>query len=232
MVLNLPIRHHKIKVSLDVEGNTPLVITGYDALIPNIVYFNRRFPLNGKSSVEIPMPLTPDKLCLSVEKQGGGLPKISSFKFKPLRYAVYGGAKREFIEFAEYIAINLDNMPNGEYRSEGEKYVAVIRDNIPENATTPSRIHKALRFIDISKEHFRKLTVYRRMVILLHEFSHGFINNDIDDEFEADKNGNAIFLKSGFPALEIMYAYEDVFSDTELNRERTNKAMNQAMIYA
>ena len=60
------------------------------------------------------------------------------------------------------------------------------------------------------------------MAILLHEFSHFNLNENIDDESEADLNGLLMYLGLGFPRIEASSAWLEVFlgAQTEQNKER------------
>ena len=55
------------------------------------------------------------------------------------------------------------------------------------------------------------MTVPMRMVILLHEFSHFYINENIDDESEADLNELRIYLGLGYPRIEASDAFTESF---------------------
>ena len=62
----------------------------------------------------------------------------------------------------------------------------------------------------------------KRMAILLHEYSHPYVNLNPDDESEADLNGLTIYLGLGYPRIDGAEAWCDVFdnSDTDANFER------------
>jgi hypothetical protein len=49
------------------------------------------------------------------------------------------------------------------------------------------------------------------MAILLHEFSHFYLNAEINDETEADKNALMIYLGLGYPRIEACEAFLDTF---------------------
>ena len=87
---------------------------------------------------------------------------------------------------------------------------------------TPARIAKNNGVIEISKKAFDTYTVPMRMAILLHEFSHYYVNENMDDESEADLNGLLIYLSLGYPRIEAHEAWLDVFMDSasEANAER------------
>lgn len=88
--------------------------------------------------------------------------------------------------------------------------------------TTPSRINRQTGIIDVAKKYFLKSTVPMRMAILLHEFSHFYINNVPTDEIEADLNALTIYLSMGYPRREAYHAFLEVFKDaySQQNVER------------
>ena len=49
------------------------------------------------------------------------------------------------------------------------------------------------------------------MAILLHEFSHYYLNSDISNETEADLNGLTIYLGLGYPIREAYAAFGETF---------------------
>ena len=51
-----------------------------------------------------------------------------------------------------------------------------------------------------------------RMAILLHEFSHFYLNDRMEDETEADLNGLLIYLALGYPRIE---AYQSFFNNIQ-----------------
>jgi hypothetical protein len=52
-----------------------------------------------------------------------------------------------------------------------------------------------------------------RFAILCHEFSHFYVNEDMDNESEADINGLLIYLGLGYPRIEGYQAFLEVFKD-------------------
>jgi hypothetical protein len=53
-----------------------------------------------------------------------------------------------------------------------------------------------------------------RMAILLHEFAHFYLNENIEDEIEADLNGLLIYLGLGYPRIDGYEAFLRVFEGT------------------
>ena len=58
----------------------------------------------------------------------------------------------------------------------------------------------------------RGLSVSSIHMIICHEFSHCFLNYDIDDEFEADRNGWKIYLASGHMPEQALYGFLRIFN--------------------
>ena len=59
----------------------------------------------------------------------------------------------------------------------------------------------------------------------MHEYSHMFVNKDAANESEADSNAILLFLGLGFPRIECLDAFTNIFynSPTDRNRIRLNK---------
>jgi hypothetical protein len=57
---------------------------------------------------------------------------------------------------------------------------------------------------------------------LLHEFSHFYVNKNMEDEVEADRNSLILYMGLGYPRIDAYNVYLDVFENTpsELNKER------------
>jgi hypothetical protein len=64
-----------------------------------------------------------------------------------------------------------------------------------------------------------------RMALLVHEYSHFDVNENIDDESEADLNGLLIYLGLGYPRFEGHEAFLKAFMNTpsEQNKVRYDK---------
>ena len=81
--------------------------------------------------------------------------------------------------------------------------------------------------MELAKKYVVKYTIPERIAILLHEFSHFYLNKVHSDEFEADSNALMIYCALGFPRKEGGTAFYKVFYRTpsDLNIERMNKIM-------
>ena len=94
--------------------------------------------------------------------------------------------------------------------------------------TTPARISKVTGRIQVSKKQFDDYTVPMRFAILCHEFSHFYVNENMDDESEADINGLLIYLGLGYPRIEACEAFLEVFEHypSQENKMRYDKIKN------
>jgi hypothetical protein len=93
------------------------------------------------------------------------------------------------------------------------EYLPVITNHNGRVLTTPARISKVTGRIQVSKKQFDDYTVPMRFAILCHEFSHFYVNENMDDESEADINGLLIYLGLGYPRIEGYQAFLEVFKD-------------------
>jgi len=90
---------------------------------------------------------------------------------------------------------------------------------------TPARISQLNGRIEVSAKQFREFTIPMRMAILLHEYSHYYLNKNPSNEQEADKNGLSVYLKLGYPKIDIYNVFLNVFkkAPSMVNKERFDK---------
>ena len=64
-----------------------------------------------------------------------------------------------------------------------------------------------------------------RMAILLHEYSHYYLNKNPSNEVEADLNGLKLYLELGYPKIDIYNVFLNVFksSPSLQNKKRFKK---------
>ena len=116
------------------------------------------------------------------------------------------------------------------YKSNNGKFRIDYFDTIRSYATgntikTPARISQRNGRIEVSAEQFRTFTIPMRMAILLHEYSHYYLNKNPRNETEADLNGLNIYLKLGYPNIDIYNVFLNVFklSPSMENKKRFDK---------
>ena len=139
---------------------------------------------------------------------------------------------RDFVGFAQQFSNNAGILSAGKYPN-GSTYISDegnfridyfddIRSKTGIVIPTPARISQTKGIIQVSKKHYKDFTVPMRMAILLHEFSHFYLNERMEDETEADLNGLLIYLALGYPRIEAYQSFLTTFKDTPTpqNKER------------
>ncbi|MEI7962068.1 MAG: hypothetical protein WCI04_07065, partial [archaeon] len=140
---------------------------------------------------------------------------------------------KAFVEFAELFCKNVGFLPTGQYKDDSGKFTIDFQDFIIDKKTkqmvnTPARIGHDTGTIHISKQIFKDYTVPQRFIILMHEFSHKYINpkfgKAIENEFAADINALYIYLGLGYPPIDARTVYLKVFNqdgvDPQLSMKR------------
>lgn len=212
-------------------------------------FTQRYFIVNGTETLQVMMPVSPKKILISVFNEQNGktktdqtfkVDKISNSPLKQKLDVSFLQQKkvRNFVKFAQNFCYYLQETPaKGETNAEGKVSSGVykstdgkffielfptIKDSSGNELNTPARINKQTGVIQVSKRRFYNLTIPEMMAILLHEFSHFNMSDDIDSEIEADLYGLTIYLALGYPRIEAMEAWYGVFenADTLQNRKR------------
>jgi hypothetical protein len=215
----------------------------YDEEKTKIVFTDRYKTVNGQETFYVRMPLTSNSIIISVydDKKGNTKAteekniKIVSIEKTPLekRLDVIDIKKRTvacFVDFAQRFCYNSAYMQTGKsYQSENGEFLIEYVNNIVNSSgkilSTPARISKVSGRIQVSKNQFDTYTVPMKFAILCHEFSHYYLNENMDDESEADINGLLIYLGLGFPRIEAYQAFLEVFqgSPSEQNKLRYDR---------
>lgn len=228
-----------IEVSIETQSPEKICLQVFDYNNRKTIFLDRYMVINGKKTLDIMMPISPEKLLISIHNdKNGKIKKDTSFKvtkksFKRVKLkeklevvGLENKKVRSFIEFAKSFCFHCSYMKPQTYRSKDKlffiEYLDIIVGENNKELNTPARVNKATGTIQISKKAFQELTVPERMIILLHEFSHFNINQDIDNETEADLNALLMYLGLGFPRIEATSAWIEVFygSNNEQNIER------------
>jgi len=240
----LPIKTNKkpVTIKISVKTNSPQVIRivasdlDKQKIYPTM-YENRKDILNGERTYEVKMPLSPKNTLLSVYNEANGLQrngedrsfKVTKIQIEKSRVCPIWMSPETvaFLKFAKKFAENASNFTAGDriphiYRDESNQftidYYIKIRDRKTGRfVSTPARIGHGSGVIEISKSAFLKYTVPMRIIILLHEYSHKWmnpkINRPISYESGADINGLMIYLSQDFPDIEAHQAFLYVFKD-------------------
>jgi hypothetical protein len=227
-----------LKVNIHTNGAQKVRLKVYDESNPKRVFTNRYKTINGEEALFVRMPLSPDKAIVEVVSQKDIVKRGEKENFKivsveklPLERRldtgdISNGNIRSFVEFAQRFCYNLDDLEPAIYTSSDRNFYINLLPKITnkngQEMNTPARISKRTGVIQVSKKLFDNMTVPMRMAILMHEFSHFYLNETMDNEIEADLNGLLIYLGLGYPRIEAYQAFLETFKGvpTEQNKER------------
>lgn len=235
-----------IVIGIKTKSKVDMTLTANDYHKKDSFYISRCGKVDGYREFDLKFPQTPKVLTISVFNKANGNTKgdedksfiITKFEVKPIKTCTLWANKdlASFIKFAQEFSEVASMVSAGDrkpsiYRSDDGKfcidYYKKIRDRKTGNYVgTPARIGHNSGVIEVSKEDFLKYTIPMRMVILLHEFSHKWMNpladRPISDETAADINALNIYLSLGYPTLEAEYAFLKVFknANNEFNHKR------------
>ena len=218
-----------IKVVVKTSSPQTIVLKVFDPSQANTVFTDRTKEVNGTQELFVRLPLAPNTLQLSIyNEKNGNLPKGSDSTFEVIKIEkedlditlpqtkMDTFSVRNFVGFAQKFAYNAgwvaaprDYMSSvGGYKIE---YLPFIINSKGDKMATPARISTKNGRIQVSQESFRDMTVPMRMAIILHEYSHFYLNSDIANETEADLNGLTIYLGLGYPIREAYEAFAKTF---------------------
>lgn len=233
--LKLSTRKKSVTVEMELSSDRPveLYIVGYDALSNNTEYFTRRITFQGDEIVFFECPQTPKVLSIIAWGRKGDEFEISDIEMTPMqRDLSHFGAILPDIKLIEAFARRAGRLPaRGAYKSKGSnfkiQYLPVIRKDNGDPHPTPARIHVSKPLVQVSKRHFRRMSIPQRVAILTHEYSHNFVNGNKDSEMEADANMVQMYDALGYGKLEAVYAFANVMSDTDTNYSRLLNIQNR-----
>lgn len=216
----------RIVISTPQQG-TPVYIVGFDPLNPNTLYFRSRFNISGQEEITLNCPQSPIVLNVLVWS-GNDLPyKVESIKMLPLSINQSNDPVTKFIESfsrqAGRLRIGVYGQKDVPFKIH---YLRAIYTDDGRIHPTPARIHVDLPIIQVSKMKFNQMTIPERIIILLHETAHNFINSDQDDEVEADQHAIDIYKQLGYPKIEAVNAFGNIMGDTDNNYERMLNLIN------
>lgn len=222
-----------------VRSPRKLYIKVSDPSRPNTVFTNRYCVINKQEDLFVRMPVTSEKVEVLIKSQEelNGMTdtgyRVLEMKKLPLKrkLTAFNHANptiQKFVRFAEefsakagYISAkgSVYTSDDGQFRID---YLDDITDEGGNPIKTPARISRSQGIIEVSKKKFEGYTIPMRMAILLHEFSHYYLNTDMANETEADLNGLLIYLGLGYPRIDAYNVFTQVFitSPNEMNHNR------------
>lgn len=228
-----------VRVKVETPKPTKIRLIAYDKDQANTKFMDAVKVVNGEEDLIVRLPLAPNNLILSIYNDAiGDRPKeqedtfvVKDIKKEDLDITL-GKTKmdtslvRSFVNFAQKFSYNAGWLPPKDYYSNTRQfkieYMPVIKSMQGKVLATPARISTQNGRIQVSQEAFVPFTIPMRMAILLHEFSHFYVNSDIADEVEADLNALTIYLGLGYPIKEAYAAFGETFigAPSQLNKER------------
>jgi len=246
MIYTVPTRYEEVTLVIKVYTNSAvnIKVKVVDADQPNTTFTDRSKIVDGESIFFVRMPVSPQTAYVYVyNEDNGNLTtgqdnsfEVDSISKEPLEKKLdvidfSNPLVKSFVTFATRFSYNAGSLSSGTYVSDDKmfviKYLPIIEDNGQEQ-TTPARIELNTGVIEVSKKQFVDFTVPNRMAILLHEFSHVYLNDNADDEVEADLNGLLIYLGLGYPRIEAFEVFASTFMNapTDQNKIRFDKIKN------
>jgi hypothetical protein len=234
----------KLKVVIETTYREKIWIKVRDANRKNTYYTKRYGFVDGRDEFFVLMPQAPMEAEVIIYNDANGLlRRDDSFRVLDLKAYDYEIPKHKFskktnafVKFAQEFCDEcgyLSASPQGDiYKSNNGRfridYFDKIRSKDGRVITTPARISQLTGRMEVSAEQFRKFTIPMRMAILLHEYSHFYLNRNPSSEIEADLNGLNIYLKLGYPRIDIYNVFLNVFktAPSQRNVERYKKLDN------
>jgi len=236
MQLLLPTNNVPFTLAIDIETNQPeeIVIQVMDAYKENTMYISRSTWIKGKREYLLNLPQSPKAALVNVFNMKTKNPKIKDDSFKVTKIqpeeleqcAIWMNKEtKSFVDFAKQFSENAGILSAGKYtphiyRSNDTKFhidyfIKIFDRQTKQVLDTPARIGHVTGAIEVSKADFASYTVPMRMIILLHEFSHKYMNpknnKPIGYETGADIFALNIYLSLGYPPTEAHYAFLNVF---------------------
>lgn len=230
-----------LMVKLQTSSPQKLRIIFKDAEKENTIFTDRFKTVNGTLPIYINCPITGKYGELIVYNEDiGNIPSKGDSTFNileinplPLEKRVdivdfTDPALKSAINFFTKFSYNAGFLNTGTYHSTDRRYYIEYLSQIISSEppylplNTSSRVDKYKGTIQASQDKFQLMTVPARMVTLLHEYSHYFVNKNIEDETEADLNGLVIYLSLGFPRVDAIHEFTSAFygAANELNKQR------------
>lgn len=240
MVYRIPTRYEEQTLLIRVKTDKPekLQLIVKDENQRNTIFTDRWKTVNGETTFFVRMPVSGKSALISIYNQKHGQrPAEEEDSFEVIEIKKLGLEKKldvidfanrdlsNFVKFATSFAFNAGHLPSGTYKSPDGKFTieylpTIISSNTGREMETPARISKTSGRIQVSQKKFVPSSVPMRMAILLHEYSHFYINDDINNETEADLNGLLIYLGLGYPRFEAHEAFLKTFIDTPSHQNK------------
>lgn len=248
MVLEIPSNYYpfQLNITIQTKDKVKLRIIAIDPNKPATKFVDRTGVLQGTRTFELKFPVSPKKLKIAIYNIMNGNKsfgeddtfKIIDMKVEKIKqYDVWWNKDTQsFYKFAVDFSQNASILSAGDdkphiYRSDDNKftidYYNILKDHsTKKKLSTPARIGHNTGIIEVSKSKFMQYTVPMRLVILMHEFAHKYLNPKIDQpinyETGADIQALYVYLGKGWSPYEAHKTFLQVFktSNNEANHKR------------
>ena len=237
MTIEIPCNHHPFQLNVVIESKKPIQLrmVANDPNKPASRYIDRVSKMNGKRIYEFKFPVSPKKIIISIFNiQNGNLPygddptfEIVDMNVQKIKeYDVWWNQQtKNFYNFAVEFSQNAGILSAGDkkphiYRSDDgeftiDYYNTIYDKQSRKKLSTPARIGHGSGIIEVSKSKFMEYTVPMRLVILMHEFAHKYLNPKIDRpinyETGADIQALYVYLGKGWSPYEAHKSFLHVF---------------------
>ena len=226
-----------IEVFTNSPENIRLIVSDADKQYTK--YVDRRRVVQGLETFKIGLPISPKKVIIKVANEiNNGMYRPEGFRIEDVYSTILptrtfcinynNNYIQKFLPFIQKFCARAGYLEAGgqTYYDSSKtftiRYFNELRAKTGRVLTTPARVHARTGVMEISAEYFRKYTIPMRLAVMLHEFSHFYVNEDIDNEIEADLNGLAMYLSLGYPRISAFNSFIGVFQNapTSMNAER------------
>lgn len=217
-------------IGVQVKHPVKVMIRVYNPSKPNTFYLDRWQTVQQHGEFQARLPQSCPTVVVEIRTADGNDQNIRVTKMQQTPLQQYipclsGKGVKSVVKFFQEFCENASILQPGSYQSDDGKFQIDYFNVIVDKGvvqTTPARISNKNGRMEVSKRHFASYSVPMRMAILLHEFSHFYVNEVTDDEIEADLNGLKIYLALGYPVIEAHKSFLRVFqkSPSDSNRER------------
>jgi len=235
------------QVSVTTTSMQPIRVIAYDAKQTTTVFTDRQKNVNGDYSFYVRMPQCGSKTQIIVYNENVGVVTVdNTFKITKQQKVPFESNivtlsdmtidERSFVRFAQRFAYNASVSNTGVYKSDDGKFTIELLDNIVDekNQIIPTSFRILIDGVDeggnfvkggkiqASKNMIKNYTVPIIFFLLMHEYSHYHLNNDVDNELEADLNALNVYLSMGYPYIDAIWALAITFqrNQTDENAER------------
>jgi len=248
MTIDIPSNHFPFSLGVTVESKQPVLlrIIAVDPNKPATKYADFHGRVDGNRIFSLRFPVSPKNLKVVIyNPEVGNVPygddptfNVKDIKVHQIKeYDVWWNQDtKNFYKFAVEFSQNAGILSAGNkkphiYRSDDGKFTIDYYNTIYDKKSkktigTPARIGHNSGVIEVAKSKFLEYTVPMRLVILMHEFAHKYLNPNLNRpigyETGADIQALYIYLGKGWSPMEAHQAFLKVFrgSDGEANHKR------------